>query len=785
MRYDDDYDDDLPRRSPPRGVSSGWRVAAVLGFVLAGLLAVAFLATFVAFLVQERSAPPRDDEAQAAAPFRRPPPAANDDDDDANVDPKTLPYPVAQDLRPPGVVPAVAGEPPPPREPDARDQFLRAGETLWASDEPFGPEVVLVSPDGQTIAYAGEKGVMFGPPRAAHPVQGTRPRGAGALPHGPAGRAGGDPGERPAVSAWSADGIALYWAGADGSVGVIRAGTIDGWAATGLAGVRARCAVPVPPREEQFVLVRHRARPKVDGPDRSPAADPSEVVLFQPAKKNTRVLVPAGTAVWRAPAVSPDGRRLALISDSGHETALPRQWRVFVLDLAGGEPKPLTPPAPRAGSVCWTPDGKALVYDRSAAFPGDDNAFAGDGYRTSLFEADPATGRETRLTPGAGFSSPSVSRAGDLYCLVQTRNDDEDNTELFRVPLRKARELAAAHGAGRRNAKAWAELTAACLREAGLPADAKPAALDEEKVKKLAAAFAKGYRERFRGEPPDTAAELDRLRAEARGLHLPAAERTRLGLLLGAAEGEYLRKKHGARWALGAKPTGPPLADPKAHELFRHVFNPFRAFWPEENDPDPDDELAFGSLALTLGWAEGRPLVLADGSAVHTHVPAADPDLARGVALLGDGKGDEADRVLLEMTKRHAGNYHLALHVGTLLHDRGRKDALRALAKRLDADALKDARVYNLVGVSLLDDDPRAAVAAFRNALRCDLYHGPAYFNLAQAYEKADDVPSARLCLRRYLKLMPYAPLADDARRRLAELPPEPVAQPGRPAPGG
>jgi Tfp pilus assembly protein PilF len=170
-------------------------------------------------------------------------------------------------------------------------------------------------------------------------------------------------------------------------------------------------------------------------------------------------------------------------------------------------------------------------------------------------------------------------------------------------------------------------------------------------------------------------------------------------------------------------------------------------------------------------------VVLAHDTSVLTHVPAADPDLARGIALLKEGQGDEADRVLLDMMKRHAGNYHLAIHVGTFLYEQGRKDALRTLTQRLKPDELKDARVYNLVGVSLLEDDPRAAATAFRNALRCSLYHGSAYLNLAQAHEKLNDVAAARRCLRRYLKLLAYTPQAEDARRRLAELPPDAAPQ--------
>jgi WD40-like Beta Propeller Repeat len=773
MRYDDDDDyDDRPVRRRPQGVSAGWRVAAGVSGALAAIFALMLVIAFGALLDRPRTAPPPPVVQPPFFPPQQPvgpfPAAAQNDDDPDKGDPKALPYPLTQDLRPLGAGPAIPGEPVPKQEPSPRDQFLRTGEILWANDEPNPPENVLVSPDGANIAYIGMQGVMAGPPQALRLVAGTEPKVA--LPRGgPAGV--GATAERGAL-AWSALGNALYWAAADGRIGIINF-PIDGGGAAPINEARARWAIAIPPLKPQVVLVRDRARPKVESPLRKDPADPSEVVVFDREKKVTRILIPLASAVWRSPAVSPDGKRLALISDSGNEGMLPSLWRVFVIDLAGGEPKPLTPASSHAGSVCWAPDGKTLIYDRSA-FLNEEN-FQGEVYRTNLFEVDAATGRESPLSVGGGFSSPSVSRAGDLFCLAHSHQADAERIELFRVPRDKARAFAAKQPPGRRSVKAWTELAAAALREAGLPADARVGALDEDKVKKLATAFAKGYREHFLGDVPDTAAELDRLRGETRGMSLPPGERRRIGLVLGAVEGEYLRRKHGARWVL-TKPAGEPLTDPKPHELFRHVVNPFRDFWAEDfDDPDFDEEPGFGTLMATLSLAEGRPLVLAHDSAVHSHVPAADPDLARGTALLKEGQGDEADRVLLEMTKRHAGNYHLALHVGALLADQGHTGGLRTLVGRLDADALKDARVYNLMGVSRLDDDPRAAAVAFRNALRCNLYFGPAYFNLALAHERLNDVASARLCLRRYLKLMSYAPLADDARRRLAELPSDPA----------
>jgi tetratricopeptide (TPR) repeat protein len=759
MRYDDYDDDDLPLRRPS-GVAGGWRVAAVCAFAFATIFGALLVVMTIVLIDRQRPVPQHVPQWQPMLPPQQVPqqPAVNNNNDpDANVDPKTLPYPLQQDLRPFGVFAAPPDEPPARQQSAARERFLRAGAVVWTNDELVAPETVLIAPDGETIAYGSPRGVIVGAPGAVRLVTGTQP--GDPAPVGPKGAAAPP---RPLVTAWSVDGGALYWAAPDGTLGTVPAGAAE---SQPLAAGRARCAVPLPPLNGQLVVVRHRPRAKVDAPLRSAPADPSEVVVFDPDKKATRILIPAGNAVWRAPAVSPDGRRLALVSDSGHESNPLRLWRVFVLDVAGGEPRPLTPPAMAVGSACWAPDGKTLVYDRGP--PAGDEVAPLERFRADLFEVDPATGRESPLSVGGGFSSPSVSRKGDLFYLAKTAEQNTEKTELMRLPLAKARQLATGEG-GRLTAKAWSELTAAALREAGLPPDVRAPALDEEAVKKLAAAFTKGYRDRFGADLPDTAAELDRLRGEERSLRLLADERARVSLVMGAVEGEYLRRKHGARWALKVKPAGPPLATPAVDELFRHVVNPFRDFW--FRDPD-GEEPGFNTLALVLSQAEGRPLVLADAAAVRSHVPAADPDLGRGLALLKEGQGDEADKLLLAMTQRHAANYHLALHVGAVLGENGRKEALRTLVKRLNVDQLKDARAYNLQGVSLLEDEPQAALTAFRNALRCNLYHAPSYFNLALTYEKLGEVPTARRCLQRYLRLMSYAPQAEDARRRLAELP--------------
>jgi hypothetical protein len=313
-------------------------------------------------------------------------------------------------------------------------------------------------------------------------------------------------------------------------------------------------------------------------------------------------------------------------------------------------------------------------------------------------------------------------------------------------------------------------LAGAVLKEAGAPADGK--GLNPEALKKAADAFAKLHREKFKTDPPATAAGLDRQRREVEALDLAAPARAQVLLVLGAVEGEFLRaQQKGSAWHAGKEPSAPGAAV-AGENPFGFAFNPFR---PPAKDKGAKDQ-GPQSLAEVLYRAGGRPLVLAtDPAAVQEALgKLVDPDLARGTDLLKANKGDEADGVLLGMMKRHAGNHFLTVQVATQLQKHGRTAALASLLKpQLDQLELlgvglpRDARLYNLLGVAALDVDVNKAVMAFHDALRCDLKYGPAYLNLAQAYRQANKLQESRLCLRRYLKLFPKGELADDARRRL------------------
>jgi hypothetical protein len=140
--------------------------------------------------------------------------------------------------------------------------------------------------------------------------------------------------------------------------------------------------------------------------------------------------------------------------------------------------------------------------------------------------------------------------------------------------------------------------------------------------------------------------------------------------------------------------------------------------------------------------------------------------------LFAQKKPDEGQQLLLDLVKRpkHTANQVLKLHAAKLLCENGRGKAAVPLLDPGNGPLPSNARLYNLLGLAVMETDPNASVPHFRNAMRCDLYFGPAYLNMAMAFEKAGDPGSSSLCLRRYLKLASFGPYAADARQRLARL---------------
>ena len=128
----------------------------------------------------------------------------------------------------------------------------------------------------------------------------------------------------------------------------------------------------------------------------------STLVAIDVASGERRVLLDDEGEEYFAPAVSPDGRRVALLVDRRSTVTEPPDIVLAVLDLALGERTDVTrdwdrwPGAPR-----WTPDGEALVLA------------ADDQGRSPVFRLDLPGGAITRLTGDHGaYTDVRVSPDG-------------------------------------------------------------------------------------------------------------------------------------------------------------------------------------------------------------------------------------------------------------------------------------------------------------------------------------------------------------------------------------
>jgi tricorn protease len=126
------------------------------------------------------------------------------------------------------------------------------------------------------------------------------------------------------------------------------------------------------------------------------------------------------SSAWRerAESYSPDGRKLAYVSDEGGEQ------QVWVYDLASGSHKKLTTGEGEKDNIVWAPGSQKLAY-------GNDN---------KIVEVDVAGGtpREITHNPAGGYTVQQYSPDGNW--LLYNRRDDEQNAEIYLYDIRGKKE---------------------------------------------------------------------------------------------------------------------------------------------------------------------------------------------------------------------------------------------------------------------------------------------------------------------------------------------------------
>ena len=131
----------------------------------------------------------------------------------------------------------------------------------------------------------------------------------------------------------------------------------------------------------------------------------SEIWVTSSETGESRPLAPGKSSSW-SPAWSPDGRRVAFLSDRDGTV------QVYAASTAGGEAARLTQAAAGVDAFQWSPDGRHIAYTSGEVFPrkgGEEpkefHVVGDDPVRTTcLWTIEVEGGPPERLTDGAGFA---------------------------------------------------------------------------------------------------------------------------------------------------------------------------------------------------------------------------------------------------------------------------------------------------------------------------------------------------------------------------------------------
>ncbi len=153
-------------------------------------------------------------------------------------------------------------------------------------------------------------------------------------------------------------------------------------------------------------------------PDKGSTSEPLSVFLLSIETGERRKLTspPAGVIGDYNPAFSPDGKWLAFARSPRWSTD-----DLYVMPLAGGEPKRLTYDNMTINGLAWTPDSREIVFDSRRG-----------GSSRHLWRVAIAGGTPERVdTVGADVLSPAISPQGRRLAYTQTLDD----INIWRIEL--------------------------------------------------------------------------------------------------------------------------------------------------------------------------------------------------------------------------------------------------------------------------------------------------------------------------------------------------------------
>ena len=131
----------------------------------------------------------------------------------------------------------------------------------------------------------------------------------------------------------------------------------------------------------------------------------------------------------RSPSWSPDGKRIAFVSDrDGFRKDLVITYEIYVMDADGGNPQNLTNDLNNDRSPSWSPDSKRIVFSSAR-----DGNFIGEfGITSEIYLMDADGGNQQRLTENRqNDRSPVWSPDGKRIAFSSDRKGDFENYEIY------------------------------------------------------------------------------------------------------------------------------------------------------------------------------------------------------------------------------------------------------------------------------------------------------------------------------------------------------------------
>jgi tricorn protease len=152
------------------------------------------------------------------------------------------------------------------------------------------------------------------------------------------------------------------------------------------------------------------------------AVDYHGEIMVVPTEQGVGERTQVTSSPWRerAESYSPDGRKIAYVSDEGGDQ------QVWLYDIATATHKKLSSTAGEKDNIVWAPSSQKLAF-------GNDNKV----FEVDLTAAGGAA-REVTHNPAGGFTVSGYSADGNW--LVYSRRDDEQNAEVYLFDIRAKKE---------------------------------------------------------------------------------------------------------------------------------------------------------------------------------------------------------------------------------------------------------------------------------------------------------------------------------------------------------